>query len=114
MICAEIECAGIDVGKERLAVTILLGPLAWEPRSEYREFGTTVAELQRLRQWLQAEGITHVVMERTGFALGAEEWAVLPRTRSAGDGRKTKKPPHLSPRTATRQAGHSRARAGPW
>lgn len=67
MISAEIErCAGIDVGKERLAVTILVGPLAGEPRSEYREFGTTVAELQRLRQWLQAEGITHGVMESTG------------------------------------------------
>jgi transposase len=67
MICAEIErCAGVDVGKERLAVTILVGPLAGEPRSEYREFGTTVAELQGLRQWLQTEGITHVVMESTG------------------------------------------------
>jgi transposase len=67
MICAEIErCAGVDVGKERLAVTLLVGPLAGEPRSEYREFGTTVAELQGLRQWLQTEGITHVVMESTG------------------------------------------------
>jgi transposase len=44
----------------------LVGPLAGEPRSEYREFGTTVAELQGLRQWLQTEGITHVVMESTG------------------------------------------------
>lgn len=67
MISAEIErCAGVDVGKERLAVTILVGPLAGEPRSEYREFGTTVGGLQVLRQWLQAEGITHVVMESTG------------------------------------------------
>jgi transposase len=67
MISAEIErCAGIDVGKEWLAVTIMVGPLAGEPRVEYREFGTVTAELERLRQWLQDEGITHVVMESTG------------------------------------------------
>jgi transposase len=67
MISAEIErCAGIDVGKEWLAVTIMVGPLAGEPRVEYREFSTVTAELERLRQWLQDEGITHVVMESTG------------------------------------------------
>ena len=67
MISAEIErCAGIDVGKEQLAVTVMVGPpLAGEPRAETREFGTITAELKRLRQWLQAEG-THVVMESTG------------------------------------------------
>ena len=59
MISAEIErCAGIDVGKERLAATAMVGPLAGEPRTETREFGTTTAELQRLRRWLQAEGVT--------------------------------------------------------
>src|SRR2546425_3093840 len=64
MISAEIErCAGIDVGKEWLAVTIMVGPLAGEPRVEFREFGTVTAELEGLRQWLQAEGI---VMESTG------------------------------------------------
>ena len=67
MICAEIErCAGIDVGKERLSVSVMVGPLAGEPRVEYREFGTITAELEHLRQWLQAEGVTHVVMESTG------------------------------------------------
>jgi hypothetical protein len=51
MISAEIErWAGIDVGKERLAVHIMVGPLAGEPRCELREFGTLTAELQRLRQ----------------------------------------------------------------
>jgi transposase len=67
MIAAEIErCAGIDVGKEQLAVHIMVGPLAGEPRCEFREFGTVNAELKRLRQWLEAEGVTHVVMESTG------------------------------------------------
>jgi transposase len=67
MIAAEIErCAGIDVGKQRLAVCVMVGPLAGEPRVEIREFGTITAELESLRQWLQSEGVTHVVMESTG------------------------------------------------
>lgn len=67
MISAEIErCAGIDVGKKFLAVCIMVGPLQKDPRVEHRKFGTTVAELQELRGWLQQEGITDVAMESTG------------------------------------------------
>jgi transposase len=67
MIAAAIErCGGIDVGKKFLAVCIMVGPLEGEPRIETRRFGTTVAELKRLRDWLKQEGITHVVMESTG------------------------------------------------
>jgi transposase len=67
MIHAEIErCAGIDVGKQRLAVCVMVGPLAGEPRVEIREYGTINPELERLRDWLKEEGVTHVVMESTG------------------------------------------------
>jgi transposase len=67
MICAAIErCAGIDVGKKFLAVCIMTGPLSGEARAERRRFGTTIAELEGLRDWLKAEAITHVVMESTG------------------------------------------------
>jgi len=67
MINASIErCAGIDVGKKFLSVTIMIGPLAGEPRVEKRRFGTIRAELIRLREWFQKEGITHAVMESTG------------------------------------------------
>ena len=44
----------------------MVGPLEGEPRTETRRFGTTVAELKRLRDWLKQEGITHAVMESTG------------------------------------------------
>ena len=37
-----------------------------EARVERRRFGTTTAELEVLRDWLKAEGITHAVMESTG------------------------------------------------
>ena len=67
MISAAIErCAGIDVGKKFLAVCILTGPLDGEPRVERRRFGTVTAELESLRDWLKAEGVTDVVMESTG------------------------------------------------
>src|SRR5512132_4633320 len=67
MIAAAIErCAGIDIGKTFLAVCVMEGPLQGEPRVEIRRFGTVVSELERLRDWLKLEGITHVVMESTG------------------------------------------------
>jgi transposase len=67
MISAAIErCAGIDVGKRFLAVCLMTGPLEGEPRVERRRFGTITAELECLRDWLQAEGVTHAVMESTG------------------------------------------------
>jgi transposase len=67
MICAAIErCAGIDVHKKILAVCLMIGPLEGEPRVERRLFGTHRGELERLREWLEEEQITHVVMESTG------------------------------------------------
>jgi transposase len=67
MISASIErCAGIDVGKKWLAVCIMVGALDAEPRTETRRFGTNVADLESLRDWLKQEGITHTVMESTG------------------------------------------------
>ncbi len=67
MISAAIErCAGIDVHKKFLAVCVMVGPLEGEPRIEKRRYGTTVAELNDLREWLQSQGVTHVVTESTG------------------------------------------------
>lgn len=67
MIQAEIErCAGIDIGKERVAVCVMTGPLAGEPRVETREYGTMNADLEQLRLWLVECGVTHAVMESTG------------------------------------------------
>lgn len=68
MIQAVIErCAGIDVGKARLAVCAMVGPADAEPTVELREYGTVVSELQRLLEWLDECGCTHVIMESTGW-----------------------------------------------
>jgi transposase len=67
MIAAVIErCAGIDVGKKFLVVCVMSGSLEAEPKTEIRKFGTIVAELEHLRDWLVQEGCSHAVMESTG------------------------------------------------
>lgn len=67
MIAAVIERgAGIDVGKRSVSACIMVGPANGEARSELRKYGTTVAELQQLREWIQQEQCTHVIMESTG------------------------------------------------
>ena len=67
MIEAVIErCAGIDVGKKFLVVCVMTGPLDVEPKTEIRKFGTIVAELELLRDWLIGERCSHAVMESTG------------------------------------------------
>jgi transposase len=67
MIRAAVErCAGIDVGKTKLAVCVMVGPLNAEPRAEVRQFLTLRSELEKLRQWLREEQVTHVAMESTG------------------------------------------------
>ena len=53
-------------GEKVLAVCILTGPLDQEPRVERRRFGTITVELESLRDWLKAEGVTQAVMESTG------------------------------------------------
>jgi transposase len=44
----------------------MTGPLDVEPKTEIRKFGTIVAELELLRDWLIGERCSHAVMESTG------------------------------------------------
>jgi transposase len=67
MIEAILErCAGIDVGKKFVVVCVMTGGARDEPHTQIKKFGTIVSELQRLAEWLVAEGCTHAVMESTG------------------------------------------------
>lgn len=59
----EERCAGIDVGKRELAVTVMTGPAHQDPAIETRAFGTTNRNLQELRDWLVEKGCTAVVIE---------------------------------------------------
>lgn len=60
------RCAGIDIGKRFLLCCLMTGAANEEPRSETRRFDTTVPGLERLRNWLNDEQVTDVVMESTG------------------------------------------------
>jgi transposase len=60
------RCAGIDVGKRFLLCCVLTGAAQDEPRSQTLRFDATVTALIRMREWLVAEKVTHVVMESTG------------------------------------------------
>ena len=59
-------CAGIDVGKRGLAIAVLTGPADKEAAIQTCWAGTTVPELEALKQWLLKEGVTTVAMESTG------------------------------------------------
>lgn len=59
------RCAGIDVGKRGLAVARLTSPAGKEGLIETRWFGTTVPELESLKNWIMAAGVTTVAMEST-------------------------------------------------
>lgn len=60
------RCAGIDVGKRFLLCCVLTGAAQDDPHSKTMRFDTTVPALERLRDWLNREAVTHVVMESTG------------------------------------------------
>lgn len=55
-------CAGIDVHKASVTVCVSTGG----GEGQLREYQTTTGALRELKQWLQQNSVTHVVMESTG------------------------------------------------
>lgn len=55
------RCSGLDVHKKTVVACVMV-----PGRKEVRTFGTMTAELLRLGDWLQEEGVTTVAMESTG------------------------------------------------
>ena len=62
-------CCGLDIHKESIVACLLQGPLeeGYKPASEAREFGTQLADLNALREWLQTHDCHYVAMESTGI-----------------------------------------------
>ena len=58
--------AGIDVHKKTVTVCVRVPDRRLGRPQQVRTFGTTVPELLALREWLQAQGVTHAAMESTG------------------------------------------------
>ena len=59
-------CAGIDIGKRELTVTVLSGAPNEEAEKITRTFETSVPALTECRDWLRGLGCATVVMESTG------------------------------------------------
>jgi transposase len=57
---------GLDVHQATVVACLLSGTNQGRVKKVLRTFGTTTRELIALREWLQAEGCTHVAMESTG------------------------------------------------
>jgi transposase len=96
------RCAGVDVHKRTVVVTVLLtqtaGQTSARVEKQTRTFGTMTADLLALAEWLEALGVTHVAMESTGvfwwpvYNLLEEGCVILlanPRHIKAVPGRKT-------------------------
>ncbi|WP_282699758.1 IS110 family transposase [Streptomyces sp. CC219B] len=61
------RCAGIDISKADVKVTIRVPGTGKRRRSETRTFTTMTRDLLAMRDWLLSEGITLVGMEATGI-----------------------------------------------
>jgi len=57
---------GLDVHQATVVACLLIVRKDGKVQKQMRTFGTTTRELVDLREWLRAEGCTHVAMESTG------------------------------------------------
>lgn len=93
------HCCGLDVHKKTVVATVSHhAPEAARAKRTTRTFGTFTDELIAMREWLLAEGVTHVAMEATGSywkpVFNTLEdtfvtWVVNPAVIKAFPGRKT-------------------------
>ena len=81
MIVAVVEkCAGLDVHRDSIMACLMWGAAQAEGQWEIQRFGTSVRELERLKQWLLEKGCREVVMESTGaywepvYNILGQEW----------------------------------------
>lgn len=58
---------GIDVHKETLTACIIIGKNGKVIKKEIRTYKTMTEDIEKLRDWLKAERVTHVAMESTGI-----------------------------------------------
>ena len=60
------RCCGLDVHKDTIAACVRIGGPSGRAAQHVQTFRTTTADLLVLRDWLAAQGVTHVAMESTG------------------------------------------------
>src|SRR5215831_8260365 len=60
------RCAGLDVHKKNVKVCVITPGGHHQPNKEIRTYPTTTHGLLQMRDWLHAQGCTHLAMESTG------------------------------------------------
>ena len=60
------RCAGLDVHKKTVKVCLIPPGIDQRPAKEIHTYGTKTQDLLELRDWLKAQGCTHLAMESTG------------------------------------------------
>ena len=60
------RCVGLDVHQATVVACLNTGAAGDKPSKVVRTFGTTLSDLEELRDWLKANGCTLVAMESTG------------------------------------------------
>ena len=60
------RCAGLDVHKKSVVVTVLLTAPNGSVSKETRTFSTMTADLLRLEAWLSDVEVDHLALESTG------------------------------------------------
>lgn len=77
------RCAGLDVHKQVVVVSVRMPGEGGKRRVETQTFSSMSEELLKLSDWLSSHGVTHVAMESTGvywrpvYALLEDEFEVL-------------------------------------
>lgn len=61
------RCCAIDVHKETLTACIMIGKGGKLTNKEIKTFSTMTEDIERLREWLKSERVTHVAIESTGI-----------------------------------------------
>jgi transposase len=60
------RCAGLDVHQATVVACKVIEAPGQRAKRETRRFSTVASGLRELREWLMADGVTHVAMEGTG------------------------------------------------
>jgi transposase len=61
------RCAGVDIGKDEIAVAVRLpGSGRGGRKTEKRTYKAFYGVLREMARWLESQGVTHVAMEATG------------------------------------------------
>ena len=58
------RCCGLDVHQETVVACLLIGAPGDRPTKEVRTFRTVTRDLEAVRDWLAAAGVTHVTSSR--------------------------------------------------